>query len=95
MAYYRIKMKQKTRKIFQNIFVITLIIFGLFVIYQIIRRIFGGSWATEGIIIALLVFNMGAIYTMGYNLAEIKSEIKHFKNQFRSLASDFKRHLDQ
>jgi len=38
---------------------ILLIILGLIIIYQLLRKIFGGSWQTESIIIALLMFNLG------------------------------------
>ena len=38
---------------------IILILFGLFIAYQLLRAIFGGSWQTESLIIALLMFNIG------------------------------------
>jgi uncharacterized membrane protein len=41
-----------------------LILLGLFIAYQIIRAIFGGSWQTESIIIALLVFNLGLTWKL-------------------------------
>ena len=38
---------------------IILIFIGLFIVYQLLKSIFGGSWQTESLIIALLVFNLG------------------------------------
>lgn len=38
---------------------IILILFGLFIAYQLIRAIIGGSWQTEALIIGLLMFNIG------------------------------------
>lgn len=38
---------------------IILILLGLFIAYQLLKVIFGGSWQTEGIIIALIIFNLG------------------------------------
>ncbi len=38
-----------------------LALFGLFIAYQLIRKIFGGSWQAESLIIALLVLNLGII----------------------------------
>ena len=38
---------------------IILILFGLFLAYQIFLKIIGGSWQTEAIMIALLIFNLG------------------------------------
>jgi len=44
---------------------ILLILFGLFVAYQVLRAIIGGTWKTESIIIALLIFNLGLTYRLG------------------------------
>lgn len=45
-------------------FDILLVLFGLFIAYQVLRAIFGGSWQTESIIIALLIFNLGLTYRL-------------------------------
>ena len=50
-----------------NWFDILLILFGLFIAYQLLRKILGGSWQTESLIIALLVFNLGIIWKMNTN----------------------------
>ena len=70
-----------------------LILFGIFIIYQIIKVILGGSWTTEDIIISLLVFNLGSIFTIGWMVAELKSSHRHLGSQFKSLAEDFKNHI--
>lgn len=41
-----------------------LVLLGLFIAYQIIIAIFGGSWNTESIIIAILVFNLGLTWRL-------------------------------
>jgi len=66
------------------------IAFGLYIAYQIIKKILGGSWGTEDIIIGLLIFNSGAIFTMAIMLSHVRSDLNHLKGQFRSLVSDFK-----
>ena len=43
---------------------ILLILLGLFIAYQLVKAIFGGSWQTESIIIALLVFNLGLTWKL-------------------------------
>ncbi|MBI2449190.1 hypothetical protein HYV49_02750 [Candidatus Pacearchaeota archaeon] len=43
---------------------ILLILLGLFIAYQIIRKIIGGSWQTESLIIALLIFNLGLTWRL-------------------------------
>lgn len=50
----------------------------------------GGSWTTEEIILGLLIFNLGCIFTVGIMVAQLKSDHNHLKGQFKSLAKDFK-----
>lgn len=50
-----------------NWFDILLILFGLFIAYQLLKKIIGGSWQTESLIIALLVFNLGIVWKMNNN----------------------------
>jgi len=38
---------------------IALLLFAIFIAYQILKKLLGGSWAFESIIIALIVFNLG------------------------------------
>lgn len=47
---------------------IILIILGLFIAYQLLKAIFGGSWETESLIISLLVFNLGLTWRIGMKL---------------------------
>ena len=47
-----------------NWFDILLILLGLFIAYQIIRKIIGGSWETESLIISLLIFNLGLTWRL-------------------------------
>ncbi len=89
-------MKEKTFKIIETALVTILFIFGLFLVYQILKKIFGGSWEIESIIISLLIFNIGLTFTiaftLGISLAKLKSDHNHLENQFKSLVSDFKNH---
>ena len=84
------KMKKDVEKVIEKIIVIVLVIFGLFLAYQIIKKVLGGSWTTEEIIISLFVFNLGCTFTIGLTLAKLSSDHSHLSHQFRSLASDFK-----
>ncbi len=47
---------------------ILLILFGLFIAYQLLRAIFGGSWQTESLVIALLMFNLGLTWRLSMKL---------------------------
>jgi len=55
---------------------ILLILLGLFIAYQLIKAIFGGSWQTESIIIALLIFNLGLTWKL---TAEFEGHINWHK----------------
>jgi len=48
-----------------------LIILGLFIAYQLLRAIFGGSWQTESLIIALLIFNLGLTWRISVNFVKL------------------------
>jgi hypothetical protein len=45
------------------------------------------------LVIGLLIFNLGSLLTIGMMLAQIQSNHNHLKEQFRSLAGDFKAHI--
>ena len=60
-------------------FDILLILFGLFIAYQLLRKILGGSWQFESLIITLLVFNLGIMWKLN--------------NSFWRLDSKFQRHM--
>ena len=64
---------------------IILVLFGLFLIFQLIRKMFGGPWSVEDIIIGLLLFNTGAILTIGMIVAELKSDYKHIDNRVQKI----------
>lgn len=70
-----------------------LILFGIFLLFQILRSILGGSWSTEDIIIGLLIFNLGGLFTIGMLVAQVRSDHGHLKDQFSSLANDFKTYM--
>jgi len=74
----------------EHIINLLLTIFAVFLLVQIFRQILGGSWSTEDIIVGLLIFNLGAIFTIGLMVAQLKADHNHLKSQFQSLANDFK-----
>ncbi|MBT5021802.1 hypothetical protein HOK51_02415 [Candidatus Woesearchaeota archaeon] len=76
-----------------NFFIVFLILFGLLIVYQIIKKMLGGSWSVEELVISLLVLNLGSTFTVGIMIAQNNSDLKYLKQQFSSLARDFKIHL--
>ena len=86
-------MENKFIDTIQVVLMVFLIVFGLFIAYQIFLKIIGGSWQTEVMIIALLFFNIGLTSTIAFSLSKLTSDHHHLKYQFRCLAKDFKEHL--
>ncbi len=41
-----------------------LALIGLFIAYQLLKKILGGSWQTESLIIAMLFLNLGLIWKL-------------------------------
>ena len=81
----------------QKIIEILVVLFGLYLLFQLIKKILGGSWSTEEIVVGLLIFNTGAIFTLTLtiipSIVHIKADLNNLKMQFRALATDFKNHL--
>lgn len=63
----------------QIIIIILLIIFGIFVFYQITLKIIGGSWTTEAIIISLLMFNITFSVSIALNIIKFNTDYNYFK----------------
>jgi len=76
-----------------DIFQLILIIFGLFIIVQILRIIFGGSWSIESVILALVIFSIGIGINNMRKLEHVKVDIKYMKKTLYSVARNFKKHL--
>jgi len=92
-------MREK-KNIFELILTIVLIIFGAYIAIQLIRKIFGGSWPTESIIVSLTILILASLFvivgfliTQAKSLGKLESNFDNLKNSFCSLAKDFKEHL--
>ena len=83
-------MDKTTINAMEKVLIILLVIFGLYLLVQIVRKIIGGSWTTEDIILGLLILNLGSIITIGTMMAQLRSDHDHLKTQFYSLANYFK-----
>ena len=53
---------------------IILALLGLFIAYQLILAIFGGSWQIESLIIGLLIFNLGLTWKLGERIFKLDSK---------------------
>lgn len=86
-------MVKKLLDTIEIVMIIFLIIFGLFLAYQIILKILGGSWSTENIIIALLMLNIGLTFANTIRITKLGLNHAYLSGSFRHLANDFKLHL--
>lgn len=65
-------------------------LFGLFIAYQLLRSILGGSWDAQNLIIGLLLTNVSVTFALAVKMAQMRSDHNNLRNQFNSLAHDFK-----
>lgn len=65
-----------SQKNLDKIIDIILILLGLLIAYQLLRKILGGSWQSEGIIITLLLFNLGMTWKIGSNLWKLDAKLE-------------------
>lgn len=72
---------------------ILIVIFGMYLLFQLIKIIFGGSWSSEDMVIALLIFDTSCLFTVIILIVQVKTDLGNLKSQFRALATDFKAHL--
>jgi len=84
--------KIKRQEIINWILRIFLIVIGIIIIYQLLRKILGGSWELQ-LILALIIANLSYSFYAGNKLAEQKGWSKQFEKRFEALAHDFKDHL--
>ena len=70
---------------------ISSIIFGIFLLIQILKKVFGGSWSTEDIIVALLLFNTSIIFTSTIILVQLRSDQRYLRKDVEILIKDLKK----
>lgn len=74
----------------ESIFYWGIALFGLFVLYQIIRYLLGGSWELEELVVAILAINTSAIIGLIGKTYRSEGEFNEFKRSMLTLAKDFK-----
>ncbi len=79
--------------VIQLLLMIILIIFGLFLLYQVVLKILGGSWQTEDIIVSLLILSISFTFAIALNQIRYSVDYNYFKRNIHSLAKDFKEHV--
>lgn len=92
----------KISKILEILLYILLIIFAIFITYQLIIKILGGSWETQDILVSLSMLTITSLFVIvGFLinqariLGRLESNFNNLKNNFFNLAKDFKEHLSK
>lgn len=80
---------------FRRVFGIFVIALAVFILFQVLRKVFGGSWITEGVVLGLLLTNLSVTAMVALMAVGSKSDYGHLKRQFTSLALDFKSHVKE
>jgi len=88
------------KKLIIELFKIIYIIILIYVAYQVLRAIIGGTWTTENIIIAgmgVILAGMfaivGFLINQGKCLGILEERTKNIGESLSNLGSDFKEHL--
>lgn len=92
--------KNNLEDILENILFVLLILFIIFIGYQILRAIFGGSWTDEQIAIGLMTIVLSSFFVIvGYlinqarAIGKIESNISNLNERFKNMGKDLKEHL--
>ena len=71
---------------------VSLGLLGLYIAYQILRKVFGGSWGGEAIIIALVMFNLGLTIAImknhGKELTLVGANQNYMRQDMREMKSE-------
>jgi len=67
-----------------HIMLIISTVLGLIVIYQMMRHLLGGSWAAEGLMIAMLGINMTMMFNHGKEITKLQVEMQQLRHDFDS-----------
>jgi len=76
--------------VLQLILLIFLIVFGLFILYQIILKILGGSWTTEAVIISFLVLLISIVFSIAVSQIRFTTDYNYFKKDMYGFHREFR-----
>ena len=72
--------------------IIILILFSIFLLYQLIKKTMGGSWENQDILIVPVILIIGFLFNMAVKLTKPETNFLNSKDSFCKLAKDFKLH---
>ncbi len=73
----------------------TLVLFAVYVLYQILRKLLGGSWSIEEIILALVVVNLGWTGYLQKDFSQHLGEHKLHDHRLESIENKLEKVIDR
>ena len=87
--------KENITQIFWIIWTALWILFALFIAYQILVKVFGGSWISEALTIALLSANLITTIQLIQKTARIESDVHHLSRKVDEIDQNLKEHIKE
>ena len=87
--------KENIAQIFWIIWTALWILFALFIAYQILVKVFGGSWISEALTIALLSANLITTIQLIQKTARIESDVHHLSRKVDEIDQNLKEHIKE
>ena len=88
-------------KVIKELLRIIYILIIVYIAYQVLRAIIGGTWASENIIIAGIGIILGGMFVIvgflinqGKSLGALEERTKNIGDSLYNLGNDFKKHLE-
>lgn len=78
----------KRKDIYNIIYMLTLIFLTLFVFYQIMHKVLGGSWITESLTLTLVTILFINTLQTARQLAKVETELKFLSRDYRSFKKE-------
>jgi uncharacterized membrane protein len=84
----------KKKEFIDWVITISLAVLALFITYQVLRIVFGGSWSSENVIMVLVGANLGYSFITSRDVKGVQHDFKNLQRSFNALASDFKKYIN-
>ena len=102
MVSQKPRMVYDLKNIIKDLFKAIYIIIIIYVVYQVLKAITGGTWATEnimiagiGVILTALFIIFGFLINQGRYIGKLEERTKNIGDSLSNLGKDFKEHLNK
>ena len=77
---------------FYKYFTIGLTIFMIYLAYQVVLIIIGGSWALESALMGFLIMTLGFVVRNSTKISGLETDVKYIKHKIYETANNLKEH---